>query len=139
MPIRKNPIQKNTTPKVFISWSGENSKAIALKLKEALENQFFKGSGLQCFVSDAAIKAGEEWYARIKKELNACKIGIAVITKENIGAPWLFFEAGAIVAKEKNLIPLLFNCGHESLENTPLGLRQQKIFYNTKDFKSVIV
>lgn len=138
MPAHSSHNQKNSVRKVFISWSGDNSKAIALKLKEALENHIFKGSGLQCFVSDVSLKAGEEWYARIKRELNACKIGIAVITKENISAPWLYFEAGAIVAKEKDLIPLLFNCGHKSLENTPLGQRQQKIFYEPKDFKSVI-
>lgn len=39
--------QRNTKPKkIFISWAGDNSKIIALKLKQALEEQIFEGCDL---------------------------------------------------------------------------------------------
>ena len=124
--------------KLFISWSGTNSKEIALKLKEAFEDKIFSGSGLQCFVSDVDIGSGTDWWTKIQKELKSCTLGIAVVTKENLSAPWLYFESGAIVARDKPLIPLLFNCGISKLDHTPLTSRQTKDFYVAKQFKQMV-
>ena len=33
--------------KIFISWSGDNSKQIARALKDSLENTIFKDTGLE--------------------------------------------------------------------------------------------
>ena len=38
--------EKKEYKKIFISWSGENSKAIAIGLKNALENNIFEKTGL---------------------------------------------------------------------------------------------
>lgn len=133
-----NNRKKTASKKIFISWSGDNSKEIARTLKVALEQKIFAGSGLECFVSDEEIKAGEDWWAKIKKELRSCNIGLAVITKENIHAPWLYFETGVIVAREKRLIPLLFNCDYRLLEHTPLQIKQMKNFHDAKQFRDMI-
>ena len=61
--------RKKVFKKVFISWSGENSKKIAISLKETLENNIFKDTGLECFVSDVDISSGDDWWEIIKTEL----------------------------------------------------------------------
>lgn len=134
MPVPRHEKEK----KIFISWAGDNSKLIALKLKEALEDHIFQGCNLHCFVSDVNIQAGEDWWSTIKTELKACALGIAVVTKENLSAPWLFFESGAIIARDKPLIPLLFNCFHKHLDHTPLATKHMTNFYDFKQFKSMI-
>ena len=85
--------------KIFISWSGDNSKQIARALKDSLENTIFKDTGLECFVSDVDISSGDDWWNKIKTELKKCKLGIACITKENLRAPWIYFESGAMIAR----------------------------------------
>ena len=80
---------KTIHKKIFISWSGENSKTIAKALKDSLEQGVFSGSGLECFVSDVDISSGDDWWNRIKTELKKCKLGIVCITKENLRAPWI--------------------------------------------------
>src|SRR5690606_15456016 len=39
---------------------------------------------------------GELWLPAINKELAETSIGIICLTKENINAPWILFEAGAL-------------------------------------------
>lgn len=53
---------KEPDKKIFISWSGENSKEIAKVIKKALENKIFEGTGLECFVSDLDISSGDDWW-----------------------------------------------------------------------------
>ena len=79
--------------KIFISWSGERSKRVALLLR----------SWLQCvlqastpWMSDADIDRGATWFSEINKALEGCINGIICITKSNQNKPWLLFEAGAI-------------------------------------------
>ena len=62
---------KKQYKKLFISWSGENSKAIARELKNTLENNIFEKTGLECFVSDLDIRSGEDWWKRIHAEVYA--------------------------------------------------------------------
>lgn len=48
------------------------------------------------WLSSRDISAGERWAAELGKELEAAQFGILCLTKENLGAPWLLFEAGAL-------------------------------------------
>lgn len=61
-------------------------------------------------------------------------LGILIITKENVKAPWLYFEAGALVGNSLEVIPLLVNCDHQSLENSPIISKQCVQFYVEKQF-----
>lgn len=54
---------------IFISWSGENGKAIALKLKEVIEEDIFNNK-IKCFVSDSDIASGEDWWKKIQKRID---------------------------------------------------------------------
>lgn len=130
--------EKKDYKKIFISWSGDNSKEIAVSLKNILQNSVFKDTGLECFVSDIDISSGDDWWSKIKAELKKCKLGIVCITKENIRAPWIYFESGAMVARDLKLIPLLINCDIKSLNNTPISSKHMVDFYNLEKFKNMI-
>ena len=79
--------------KVFISWSGELSKLVAKELTEWLPSII---QSVEVFYSPEDIQKGENWDSRITKELEECKYGIVCLTKENVSAPWIHFEAGAL-------------------------------------------
>jgi hypothetical protein len=93
--------------KVFISWSGERSKALAVALKEwiPLILQYAKP-----WVSENDISAGERWAQAISGELESSNFGILCITPENLSSEWILFEAGALSKSmlDAKVIPLLF-------------------------------
>ena len=93
--------------KVFISWSGERSKALAVALKEwiPLILQY-----AQPWVSDKDISAGERWAQAVAGELESSNFGVLCITPENISSEWILFEAGALSKSmlDAKVIPLLF-------------------------------
>lgn len=93
--------------KVFISWSGERSKALAVALKEWLPLilQYAKP-----WVSEKDISAGERWAQAISGELESSNFGILCITPENLSSEWILFEAGALSKSmlDAKVIPLLF-------------------------------
>jgi len=80
--------------KVFISWSGEKSKAVAELLREWLQCVL-----QQCepWMSATDIDRGSIWFSEILQILSEVTIGIICLTNENKERPWMLFEAGAIV------------------------------------------
>ena len=105
--------------RVFISWSGPTSKSIARALKEAIESAFSRDE-VTVFFSDRDLSAGSEWYQSIKNELRESSVGILCLTPENIDAPWIYFEAGAMAMRynQPAVVPLLINV--ELPEKSPL-------------------
>jgi hypothetical protein len=79
--------------KVFVAWSGDLSKSVALALRDWLPNVI---QSLQVFMSDQDIAKGARWFEEVSKELQDSGFGIVCLTWENREAPWLHFEAGAI-------------------------------------------
>ena len=77
--------------KVFLCWSKDRSKAIAegwakllpeiVSWKPILSTEFQKG---------------REWSTTLRNDLNEAKTGIIFLTPENMAAPWIHFEAGAL-------------------------------------------
>jgi len=93
--------------KVFISWSGKRSKAMANALKEWIP---LIVQHSEPFVSDKDISAGDRWAQAIAGELESSNFGILCITPENISSEWIMFEAGALskAMQDAKVIPLLF-------------------------------
>jgi hypothetical protein len=77
---------------LFISWSGEKSKCVALALEEYLPLII---NAVKPFLS-ANIDKGMRWSSEIDSHLKQAKIGIICLTPENLEAPWILFEAGAL-------------------------------------------
>jgi hypothetical protein len=51
---------------------------------------------LDPFVSSTDISPGTEWFGTIAATLQASALAIICVTPENVGSPWLHWEAGAI-------------------------------------------
>lgn len=93
--------------KVFISWSGETSKSIAEILREWLPSVI---QAIKPYFSPDDITKGSRWSTEIAKELEECKIGLICLTIDNLEAPWIMFEAGALSKSlsAARVCPLLF-------------------------------
>ena len=79
--------------KVFISWSGNKSHKVALVFRDWLPSVI---QSIEPYVSSEDIDKGARWSTDIAKELEDSTFGILCVTKENLEAPWLSFEAGAL-------------------------------------------
>lgn len=79
--------------KVFISWSGKLSQEIAKEVKIWVEQCI---QSVEAFFSTEDIAKGDAWNAKLTSELRETNFGIVCLTSENIDAPWLHFEAGAL-------------------------------------------
>ena len=110
--------------KVFISWSGERSQALAQGLKNWVPLVLHY---VEPWLSEADIAAGERWAQEVSKELEASNFGIICVTPENVGAPWVLFEAGALAKSMQGsrVIPLLFNLEFSDITG-PLAQFQAK-------------
>jgi len=106
--------------RVFVSWSGDRSKAAALGLKSLLEDTF--PGTVDVFVSEH-IAAGENWARRLQEELEQSEFGVLCLTQENFQAPWLLFEAGAIAKKfgSARVVPYLIDKLPAAAEHSPLS------------------
>lgn len=78
---------------VFISWSGERSRIVAKSLRTWLSDII---QVLTPWMSSEDIRGGARWGMEVTKRLEKAKFGIICLTRENIEAPWIHFEAGAI-------------------------------------------
>jgi hypothetical protein len=78
---------------IFISWSGAASEAVATSLANWLPLAI---QVLSPWVSTQDIQKGQRWAEEIAEKLEEAQFGILCLTPENLEAPWLLFEAGAI-------------------------------------------
>jgi hypothetical protein len=111
--------------KVFICWSGERSQKVAETLREWLKRVIQQ---LDPWVSSEDIQAGVQWIPEITDQLAKTKIGILCLTPENLKAPWLNFEAGALaktVDDRAHVCPYLVQLTPTDVP-MPLGLFQSK-------------
>lgn len=124
--------------KIFLSWSGEMSGAIAKKFKEHLVTIFGRNV-VDSFMSEEDIKAGDRGLDVISKTLEDCNAGIFFLTPENCKRPWIHFEAGAIAKKMKDsrVMVLLIDMQQDLIADTPLIQFQYKKF-NTDGIKEII-
>lgn len=93
--------------KVFISWSGQLSKLIAEAFRQWIPGVI---QAVKPYYSPDDITKGARWGTEIASELDASKVGIICLTRDNLDAPWIMFEAGALsknIDKSK-VCPLLF-------------------------------
>lgn len=112
--------------KVFLSWSGRTSHKVAIAFKDWLPQVI---QSLVPYVSSEDIDKGTRWSTDIAKELEESDFGIILVTNENMAAPWVNFEAGALskIIDKANVSPFLFNVKRSEI-NGPLLQFQSTIF-----------
>lgn len=121
--------------KVFLSWSGERGKALALALREWLPLVLHY---VQPWHSESDIDAGVRWSDKIADELADTDFGIICVTSESLESRWILFEAGAISKSidKARVVPLLFDLDHAHL-GPPLSQFQAKKM-NREDFLEIL-
>ena len=94
--------------KVFISWSGERSQALAHALRDWLPLVLHY---VEPWLSGADIEAGQRWADEVAKGLESSNFGIICVARENLSSPWILFEAGALAKSMQGsrVIPLLLD------------------------------
>ncbi len=112
--------------KIFISWSGARSKALAVALRDWLPLVL---QYAQPWVSDKDIGAGDRWAQSIAGELESANFGIICITPENLQSEWILFEAGALSKSmlDAKVIPLLFKLELSDLSGPLSQFQAQKV------------
>lgn len=121
--------------KVFLSWSGSKSHKVAITLRDWLPSVI---QSIVPYVSSEDIDKGARWSTDIAKELEDSGFGILCVTKENLHAPWLTFEAGALSKKlEKSYVsPFLFDIKRSEI-NGPI-LQFQSTVHNQEDVLKLV-
>ena len=122
--------------RVFLSWSGSRSHKVALVFREWLPSVI---QDIVPYVSSEDIDKGARWSTDIAKELSNSQFGILCVTRENMNAPWLTFEAGALSKQvEKSFVnPFLFDIKRSELGG-PL-LQFQSTIFEKEDLKKLVV
>lgn len=94
--------------KVFISWSGDKSKAVGQALYDWLPNVV---QAARPWMSNNDIDKGTLWRTGLAKELDLTSVSIICLTPENLKAPWIHFEAGALSKQQAStyVCTVLFN------------------------------
>jgi len=92
---------------IFISWSGEKSKQIGEAFRHWLPEVI---QSVKPYFTPDDVAKGQRWAADIADSLHSSQFGLFCLTAENLTAPWLLFEAGAVSkdSREGKVCPLLF-------------------------------
>jgi hypothetical protein len=106
--------------KIFLSWSGERSAAVATALRTWLRQVL--QTAVEPWQSQTDIESGERWGTAIGTQLDETKFGIICLTRENMTRPWVLFEAGALskTFKDAYVCPYLLDLEPSDVK-PPLG------------------
>lgn len=121
--------------KIFISWSGKMSHQIAVILREWIPSVI---QSVEPYVSSEDIDKGARWSTDIAEELQGAKYGILCLTPDNVEAPWLNFEAGALSKTiiDNYVSPFLIGLKPSEIKG-PI-VQFQSTSYNLDDVKKLI-
>jgi hypothetical protein len=110
--------------RVFISWSGEQSKTVAFGLRDWLPLVLHY---IEPWLSEADIGAGERWAHSVAQQLSDSNYGIICVTAANVNSPWMLFEAGALAKslETSRVVPLLLDLDFSDVTG-PLAQFQAK-------------
>ncbi len=119
--------------KVFLSWSGARSNAVAQALTDWLREVI---QALDPWMS-SDIDKGQRWSTELFARLDESNVGIICLTKENLLAPWILFEAGALSKKKGALVcTFLLDVDYSDIHPS-LGQFQHTKFLK-EDFRKLI-
>lgn len=120
---------------VFISWSGEKSRKCAEVLRDWLPSVI---QAVTPYFTPKDIDKGSRWSNDISGKLDASQFGIVLVTQDNIDAPWILFEAGALSKNigASHVCPILLDLKPTDLSG-PL-VQFQATEFNKDDIRKLI-
>lgn len=122
--------------KIFLSWSGDTGKNLAVCLKKNIEAML---PSVNVFVSEYDIESGDKWIIKLQSELEESSYGIICITEESFDSQWLLFEAGALSKYSESRVCCLLS-GKIDKYDIPLPLQQfQNKYLSKSEFKSLVL
>lgn len=121
--------------KVFISWSGDISLSVAKSLRDWLPSVI---QSITPYVSSEDIDKGARWSSDIAGELDESSFGVLCVTPDNVEAPWLNFEAGALgkSVDKSRVCPFLFRIKRSDIKG-PILQFQSTIHEKNDLFKLI--
>lgn len=139
--VRANQMAGDVQYNVFIGWSGPLSGRTAQLLKWFIDITFGDDTA---FVSSQDIRSGEMWFDVVRTALAGARFAILCLTKDNLSAPWLHFESGAISAaslaaadksfKKPRVCSICVDFNDMSLVRPPLSFFQNRLMNKSEIF-----
>lgn len=109
---------------VFVIWSGSRSKAMGEAFRDWLPHVI---QSAVPFFSDKDIASGALWHGSLQASLQSVRFAVVCCTTENVTAPWLNYEAGALVERMNGrTAPWLLDGKPEELQPSPISRLQAK-------------
>jgi hypothetical protein len=105
--------------KVFLSWSDDQSRALAGVLKDWLGEVI---QAVEPWIS-TSIDKGSRGLEEIADALETSRVGIICLTRQNLTEPWILFEAGALSKTRDRVWTFLLDLTPADVE-PPLGMFQ---------------
>jgi hypothetical protein len=99
---------------IFISWSGPQSLQVAQALRQWLPRVL---QAVRPYLSTEDTVKGAYWVSEVRNQLDTAKFGIICLTPDNLQAPWINFEAGALSNsfERGSVTPFLFHVSQADL------------------------
>jgi TIR domain len=120
--------------KVFLSWSGLRSQAVATAINSWLP--LVMQSIDPVFSAD--IKKGATWARELDDQLETTSVGIVCLTPENLKSEWIHFEVGKLSkTKEAAIYTLLLDLLPANVPN-PLALFQATVIEKSDFYKLLL-
>ncbi len=121
---------------VYISWSGKTSGELAKALGDWLPSVI---QAVKPFCSEEDIEKGSRGNRIMDEELEKADIGLLCLTRDNLEAPWIMFEAGSLSKRldMSRVCPILF----QGLQKTDLKATLsnfQASLFNKGEMKKVV-
>src|SRR4029079_5903889 len=105
---------------IFISWSGNKSRAIAEAFRTAVPR--IMQSARPFLSTSTDLERGARWPQELGTRLELANAGIFCITAENRDRPWMLFEAGAIAKIQNSVLIPYLNESSKADMTPPLSL-----------------
>lgn len=121
--------------KIFISWSGELSKALAEVVRDWIPKVL---QSVKPYFTPDDIEKGSRWAKEISGELATSQLGIICLTQDNQHSPWILFEAGALSKnlEDSKVCPILFNFDTTELKGPLASFQATK--FTKEDIKKLL-
>jgi hypothetical protein len=100
--------------RIFMSWSGDRSRAIAEEFKSFLSKVLQQ---TETFISSQDIELGSLGQNRVLLEVNERRFGLIFITPENKKSEWIHYEAGGLIKdlEKDRVVPILFGIAKQNI------------------------